>query len=52
MYCSKIESKWEAACLKAVLADAYEDILQVAVDAYPMDVNYKKIVLGVVDLGK
>lgn len=52
MYCSKIESKWEAACLKAVLADAYDDILQAAVDAYPMEVDYKKIVLGVVDLGK
>ena len=52
MYCSKIEAKWEAACLKEVLADVYEDILQAAVDEYPMEVNYKKIALGVVDLGK
>ena len=51
-YCSKIEAKWEAACLKEVLADVYEDILQAAVDEYPMEVNYKKIALGVVDLGK
>lgn len=52
MYCSKIEAKWETACLKGVLTDAYEEILQVAIDAYPMEVNYKKIVLGVVDLGQ
>ena len=51
MYCSKIEPKWEAACLQGLLSDAYDDILQKAAAAYPMEVNYKKIVLGVVERG-
>ena len=52
MYCSAIKPKWIEACRQGVLADAYADILKAAVEEYPMDVNYKNIVLGVVDMSK
>ena len=52
MYCSAIEAKWIEACRKGLLTDAYADILDAAVEAFPMDVNYKNIVLGVVDMSK
>lgn len=52
MYCSAIEAKWVESCRKALLTDAYADILKAAVEEYPMDVNYKNIVLGVVDLSE
>lgn len=50
MYCSDIEAKWVSECRKALLTDGYTEILEAAVEAYPMEVNYKNIVLGVVDL--
>ena len=51
MYCSAIEAKWIGACRQGLLTDAYAEILGAAVEDYPMEVNYKNIVLGVVDLG-
>lgn len=52
MYCSNIEAKWIEECRQAMLTEAYADILKAAMEEYPMDVNYKNIVLGVVDMGK
>ena len=52
MYCSKIEAKWLASCRKLLLEEGSAEILKAAIDAYPMDVNYKNIVLGVVDLSE
>lgn len=52
MYCSAIEAKWVEACRQGLLTDAYADILDAAMDEFPMDVNYKNIVLGVVDMSK
>lgn len=52
MYCSAIEAKWIEECRQGLLTDAYADILKAAVEEYPMDVNYKNIVLGVVDMSK
>lgn len=50
MYCSDIETKWEAACRDGLLSDGSAAILQEAMEKYSVDVNYKNIVLGVVDL--
>lgn len=50
MYCSDIEAEWIAACRDGLLSDASNDILTSATEAYPMEVTYKDIVLGVVDL--
>ena len=52
MYCSAMEAKWIEACRQGLLKDAYAEILKAAVEEYPMDVNYKNIVLGVVDMSK
>ena len=51
MYCSGIEAKWIEDTRQQLLTDAYAEILKAAVEAYPIEVNYKKIVLGEVDLG-
>ena len=50
MYCSAIEAKWIEECRQGVLTDAYAEILKAAKEEFPMDVNYKNICLGVVDL--
>lgn len=50
MYCSDIEAKWVNACREELLVDGYAEILRAASEAYPMEVTYKNIVLGVVDL--
>lgn len=50
MYCSAIEGKWVEECRQGLLTDAYAEILEAAMKEYPMDVNYKKIVLGVVNM--
>ena len=52
MYCSKIEAQWIAACRAAVQSEEASKILKDAREAYPMEVTYKNIVLGVVDLAK
>ena len=51
MYCSAIEAKWIETCRQELLTEAYSEILQNAVEEYPIDVNFKNIALGVVDLG-
>ena len=51
MYCSDIEAQWIAACRSGLLDEGSAAILKAAAAAYPMDVNYKKIVLAVVELG-
>ena len=50
MYCSDIEAQWIAACRSGIMDDVSAKILKDAKDQYPMEVDYKKIVLGVVDL--
>lgn len=52
MYCSDIEAKWIAASRAGLQSDGSTKILEDATAAYPMEVTYKNIVLGVVDLGK
>lgn len=51
MYLSDMEAKWIAQSRSGILGDASAQILQEATSKYPLDVNYKKIVLAVVDLG-
>ena len=51
MYLSNVEAEWVAQSRSGIMADASAEILQEATSKYPLDVNYKKIVLGVVDLG-
>ena len=50
MYLSDVEAEWIAYCRNELLSDASARILQEATTKYPLSVNYKKIVLGVVDL--
>lgn len=50
MYCSDIQAKWISECRQELLADAYAEFLKAAMEEYPMDVNYKNIVLGNVSL--
>ena len=50
MYCSDIEAEWIAECRSALLQEEAGKIVEDATARYPMEVEYKKIVLGVVDL--
>ena len=50
MYCSDIEAKWIAASRDGLLSDGSAEIISAAIEEYPMEVTYKKIVLGAVDL--
>lgn len=52
MYCSDIEAEWIAAARSGLLNDASNEILSNATAQYPMEVTYKNIVLGVVDMNK
>ena len=52
MYCSDIEAKWIAASRDGIMNEESSKILKSATSQFPMEVNYKKIVLGVVDLNK
>lgn len=51
MYCSKIEAKWIDACRNGIMSDETAKLLNAATKQFPMEVSYKDIVLGVVDLG-
>lgn len=51
MYLSAKEEKWEAQCRNGILADAAKEVLKTATDTYTMEVDYKKIMLAVVELG-
>lgn len=50
MYCSDIEAEWFAASRDGLQSDGSAEILSSAAAEYPMEVTYKNIVLGVVDL--
>ena len=50
MYCSDIEAEWFAASRDGLQSDGSAEILSSATADYPMEVTYKNIVLGVVDL--
>lgn len=50
MYCSEIEAEWIRTCRDGVLSTETAKFLKEATETYPMEVNYKDIVLGVVDL--
>jgi len=50
MYCSEIEAEWIRTCRDGVLSNETAKFLKIATEAYPMEVNYKDIVLGFVDL--
>ena len=51
MYLSDVEAEWIAQCRNGIMADESAKILKEATSKYPLDVDYKKIVLGFVDLG-
>ena len=50
MYFSGAEEKWETRCRNGILTEEAEKILTGVVEKYPMEVTYKDIVLGAVDL--
>jgi hypothetical protein len=50
MYCSDIVAEWADASRNGILSDATAKFLSEAMAEYPMEVSYKDIVLGVVDL--
>ena len=50
MYCSDIEAEWISACRNGILNEESAKLLANATKEYPMEVNFKDIVLGVVDL--
>ena len=50
MYCSDIEAEWIAAAKDGIMSDETTKILNEATAEFPMEVTYKNIVLGVVDL--
>ena len=50
MYCSDIQAEWIAAARDGVMNEESARILSEATSQYPMEVTYKNIVLGVVDL--
>lgn len=52
MYLSDVEAEWIAQCRSGIMADESAKILKEATTEYPLEVNYKKIVLGLVDLSK
>lgn len=50
MYFCDAEPEWLSECRNGVLSDLSAEVLSEATEKYPMTVNYKNIVLGVVDL--
>ena len=50
MYFSGAEEEWVAACREGILTEKANEIALDAMDAYPIRVNYKDIVIGYVDL--
>lgn len=50
MYLSDMEEQWVTISREAIMVEESEKIAEAAKTKYPMDVEYKKIVLGVVDL--
>lgn len=52
MYYSAEEPQWQTAARNGLLSDASAKLLADAMEAYPMEVFYQDIALGVVDLNK
>ena len=50
MYCSGTEAEWIAACREGLLSDGASKIILDAMDQFPLDVDYRKIVLGEANL--
>lgn len=50
MYYVKGEPQWKAVSRHSILSSAAEDIVEAAREKYPIEVTFKNIVLGVVDL--
>ena len=50
MYLSAMEPQWEAAAKEGLLKDASDQLVAEALKRYPMTVDYKNVVLSVVDL--
>lgn len=50
MYFSGAEEEWKAACREGILTEKANEIAQNAMEAYPISVTYKDIVIGYVDL--
>ena len=52
MYCSDVEAQWIAACRNGLQTDGTKKIILDAMEQFPLDVDYKKIVLGEANLNK
>jgi hypothetical protein len=52
MYLSSIEAKWIAHCRDSIISEAIDEAMKAAQEAYPMDTDFDKIVLGEVKLIK
>lgn len=52
MYLSDVEEEWIAASREGILTEVSSNITKEAMDAYSIQVDYKNIVLGVVDLSQ
>ncbi len=50
MYFSSVEDKWIATCRDNLTTEYGTKVLEDAIEAYPMNVDYEKISLGVVNL--
>ena len=52
MYCADVEAEWIATCRSGIQTEASRKIILDAMEQFPMEVDYKKIVLGEGDLFK
>lgn len=50
MYFVDVEAQWHSECRGSVIAELANEIMSAAKEKYPMEADYKKIVLGEVDL--
>lgn len=50
VYFVAVEAEWHRECRNGVIADLANEVMDSAKECYPMEVDYKKIVLGEVDL--
>ena len=52
MYCADVEAQWIAACRNGLQTEGSKQIILDAMEQFPLEVDYKKIVLGEVNLNK
>lgn len=52
MYFSGSEAEWIRTCREGLMAEKTEELLNEAMERFPLEVEYKKIALGVVDLSE